>query len=113
MIDKNISFIPVNICVVTVSDTRSEENDKSGDLLKQRIIVAGHNLYDRIIIKDDKKEIANLLEKLSSEKKIDVIITTGGTGLTGRDVTPEVVENLFEKKIDGLVKCLGGYLIRK
>jgi len=101
MIDKTISFIPINICVVTVSDTRSQENDKSGDLLKQRILGAGHNIYDKIIVKDDKKQIAFLLEKLTSEKTIDVIITTGGTGLTGRDVTPEVVQSLFDKHIDG------------
>ena len=67
MIDKTISFIPINICVVTVSDTRSQENDKSGDLLKQRILGAGHNIYDKIIVKDDKKQIAVLLEKLSLE----------------------------------------------
>ncbi len=101
MIDKTILFIPINICIVTVSDTRSQENDKSGDLLKQRILGAGHNIYDKIIVKDDKKQIALLLEKLTSEKTIDVIITTGGTGLTGRDVTPEVVQNLFDKHIDG------------
>tara|TARA_B100000579_G_scaffold279828_1_gene231607 strand:- start:3792 stop:4346 length:555 start_codon:yes stop_codon:yes gene_type:complete len=101
MIDKTISFIPVNVCIITVSDTRTLENDKSGDLLKRRIIEAGHNFYDRMIVEDDKNKISILLENLSLEKKIDVIITTGGTGLTGRDVTPEAVQNLFDKPIEG------------
>ena len=101
MIDKTISFIPINISIITVSDTRTLENDKSGNLLKQRIIDAGHKFHDRMIVEDDKNKITVLLEKLSQEKKIDVIITTGGTGLTGRDVTPEAFKSVFEKEIEG------------
>ena len=101
MIDKTISFIPINICIITVSDTRTLENDKSGDLLKQRIIDAGHKFYDRMIVKDDKNQIINLLKLWTVDKKTDVIISTGGTGLTGRDITPEAVESLYDKKIDG------------
>jgi len=92
-------FIPLNIAVLTVSDTRDASNDKSGDLLAERISSAGHNLVERAISKDSKEEIADQI--LAWTSKADAIITTGGTGLTGRDVTPEALEPLFDKRIEG------------
>ncbi len=94
-------FLPVNIAVVTISDTRTLENDKSGDLLNQRITEAGHLVLVREIVKDEFQMISNLFSNLIKNEKIDVIISTGGTGLTGRDITPEVMQTLFEKSIDG------------
>ncbi len=101
MIKKEIIFIPVNISILTISDSRSIESDKSGQILIDRIKNFGHKIKDRKIVKDEIKEIVNVLENWVKDDQIDVIITTGGTGLTGRDVTPEAVENLFDKPIDG------------
>ena len=95
------AFIPIRIAVLTVSDTRSLENDKSGDLLVERIATAGHELADRAIIIDDEKLIRGQVEKWLAEADLDVIISTGGTGLTGRDVTIEAMRGLFEKEIEG------------
>ena len=100
-IDTKLNFLPVNIAIITISDTRSFSNDKSGDLLEERVKSSGHNLISRGIVKDDFKDITSLVTKLAKQKDIDIIITTGGTGLTGRDITPEVMKNLFEKTIDG------------
>ena len=100
-IDYKLNFLPVNISIITISDTRVISNDKSGDLLEERVKSSGHNLISRGIVKDDFKDITSLVTKLSKQKDIDIIITTGGTGLTGRDITPEVMKNLFEKTIDG------------
>ena len=94
-------FLPINVAVVTISDTRTLENDKSGDVLENRIKEAGHIVLVREIVQDDFKKISSLFSNLIKDKKIDVIISTGGTGLTGRDITPEVMETLFEKTIDG------------
>lgn len=94
-------FIPVNIAVLTVSDSRTRDNDKSGDLLVSRIANVGHLLATREIVKDDKDQIQNALSRWINNKDIQVVITTGGTGLTGFDGTPEAIEPLFEKKIDG------------
>ena len=94
-------FVPVNIAVLTVSDTRSIEEDKSGDLLSDRIKGAGHNLHMRDLVKDDKNEIIKKLNEWISTSEIDVVIATGGTGLTGRDVTPEAFQSVFEKEIPG------------
>ena len=94
-------FISINIAVVTISDTRELENDKSGDTLHNRITQFGHKVTVREIVKDDFNKISDLFKKLLKNKDIDVIISTGGTGLTGRDITPEVMETLFEKTIDG------------
>ena len=91
----------VNIAILTVTDTRTFENDKSGAILVKKIEEASHNLVDRKICKDEKKDIKKILQDWINKKDIDVIITTGGTGLTGRDITPEVMETLFEKSIDG------------
>ena len=94
-------FISINIAVVTISDTRELKNDKSGDTLVDRITKFGHKVSLREIVKDDFKKIYDLFKNLLKNKEIDVIISTGGTGLTGRDITPEVMETLFEKTIDG------------
>jgi molybdenum cofactor biosynthesis protein B len=100
-IDTKLNFLPVNIAIITISDTRSISNDKSGDLLEERVKSSGHNLIFRDIVKDDFKDITSLVTNLTNQKDIDIIITTGGTGLTGRDITPEVMKSLFEKSIDG------------
>ena len=82
----------VNIALLTVTDTRTLKNDKSGSILVQKIEKAKHNLIDRKICKDNKKDIKKIIKKWLKKKKIDVIITTGGTGLTGRDITPEAID---------------------
>ena len=91
----------VNIALLTVTDTRTFDNDKSGGILVNKIKEANHNLVDRKICKDDKKDIVIILKEWINEKNIDVIITTGGTGLTGRDITPEAIEEIADKKIPG------------
>ena len=100
-IDYKIDFLPINIAIITISDTRTIQNDKSGDLLEARIGISGHNLINRNIVKDDFEEITKCVQNLTDQKNIDVIISTGGTGLTGRDITPEVMKTLFDKSIEG------------
>jgi molybdenum cofactor biosynthesis protein B len=100
-IDETRSFVPVRIAVLTMSDTRSAGEDKSGDLLVERLQGAGHVLADRAILKDDAAAIRAKVEGWIADPNIDCVITTGGTGLTGRDVTPEAVRPLFEKDIEG------------
>ncbi|TCQ12153.1 molybdenum cofactor biosynthesis protein B [Rhizobium sp. PP-F2F-G36] len=100
-IDTTRTFVPVSIAVLTVSDTRTPETDKSGDTLVGRLTEAGHGLAARGIVPDDRAAIAGQVTAWSLDPTIDVIITTGGTGFTGRDVTPEALEPLFEKKMDG------------
>ena len=95
------AFIPVGIAVLTVSDTRTPADDKSGDTLVARITEAGHLLVDRAIVADDKAAIAAQVRSWTLSDEIDVVITTGGTGFTGRDVTPEALEPIFEKRMDG------------
>lgn len=95
------AFIPLGIAVLTVSDTRTLSDDKSGDVLADRIAAAGHSLIDRAIVTDDAERIANQVRAWSLSQDVDVVITTGGTGFTGRDVTPEALEPLFEKRMDG------------
>ena len=97
----HINFIPINIAIVTISDTRVFDNDKSGDVLEKRVLESNHKIISREIVKDDFDKISQLFLNLINNKKIDVIISTGGTGLTGRDITPEVMKTLFEKTIDG------------
>ena len=97
----HINFIPINIAVVTISDTRVLDNDKSGDVLEKRVLESNHKIISREIVKDDFDKISQLFKNLINNKKIDVIISTGGTGLTGRDITPEVMKTLFDKTIDG------------
>jgi molybdenum cofactor biosynthesis protein B len=100
-IDESRPFIPVRIAVMTVSDTRERANDTSGDTLAKLIAEAGHELADRAIVKDDIPAIRARVEKWIADPQVDVVITTGGTGFTGRDVTPEALKPLFEKEIDG------------
>jgi molybdenum cofactor biosynthesis protein B len=100
-IDESRPFLPVGIAVLTVSDTRTLADDKSGDTLVQRIETAGHRLVARTIVRDDKAQIAEQVKTWTLHDDIDVVITTGGTGFTGRDVTPEALEPLFEKRMDG------------
>ena len=94
-------FVPVHFAVLTVSDTRKLAEDKSGTLLAERIEAAGHKLSARAIVKDDVRAIRTKVRGWVKDRKIDAIITTGGTGFTGRDVTPEAVEPLFEKRMEG------------
>ena len=91
----------VNIVLLTVTDTRTFDNDKSGAILVDKIKEADHNLLDRKICKDNKEEIVLILKEWLKNEKIDVIITTGGTGLTGRDITPEALEEIADKHIPG------------
>ena len=95
------SFIPLGIAVLTVSDSRTLADDRSGDLLAARITEAGHRLADRAIVIDDEKLIREQLQKWLAADDVDAIITTGGTGLTGRDVTIEAARGVFEKEIEG------------
>ena len=100
-IDESKTFIPLKIAVLTVSDTRSAEDDRSGATLVKRIGKAGHAVAERAIVVDDVDKIRAQVKTWIADPTIDVIITTGGTGFTGRDVTPEAVEPLFEKRMDG------------
>ena len=100
-IDESRKFKPVRVAVLTVSDTRTRENDTSGDILEERITTAGHELADRTLVRDDVDVIAETVSGWIADPKMDVVISTGGTGLTGRDVTVEAVKPLFEKEIDG------------
>ncbi len=99
-IDETKEFVPVKIAVLTVSDTRSYDDDKSGQTLVDRVQAAGHILADRKIVADERGEIANLLRDWIADRNIDVVISTGGTGLTGRDVTVEAHRDVYEKEID-------------
>ncbi len=99
-IDESKSFMPVRIAVLTVSDTRSMAEDRSGDVLVARLTEAGHTLADRRIVQDDRAEIAAQLRAWIADSGVDVVISTGGTGLTGRDVTVEAHRDVYEKEID-------------
>ncbi|MEL6664679.1 MAG: molybdenum cofactor biosynthesis protein B [Pseudomonadota bacterium] len=100
-IDESLNFVPVRIAVLVVSDTRTLETDTSGALLAERLQTAGHELADRKIVKDDPALIQQTVKTWIDDPNIDVVISSGGTGLTGRDVTPEAVSPLFEKTIEG------------
>ncbi|MCA0996195.1 molybdenum cofactor biosynthesis protein B [Alloyangia pacifica] len=99
-IDETREFIPVRIAVLTVSDTRSLAEDRSGDTLVARLTEAGHKLADRAIVKDDREGIADQLRVWIADPEVDVILSTGGTGLTGRDVTVEAHRDVYEKEIE-------------
>jgi len=99
-IDENKEFIPVRIAVLTVSDTRTENDDKSGQTLVDRINAAGHVLTARAIVQDERELIADQLRNWCADPEIDVVISTGGTGLTGRDVTVEAHRDVYEKEIE-------------
>ena len=101
MADNTREFIPVRIAVMTVSDTRTRANDTSGDTLEARVKDAGHSIVDRVIVPDEKDVIVAQLKKWIADPGVDAVISTGGTGLTGRDVTPEAFRSVFEKEIDG------------
>ena len=100
-IDETISFVPIRIAVLTVSDTRTLADDRSGDTLVDRILEAGHEVAARVIEKDDVHLIIRHLETWIYDPNIDCVITTGGTGVTGRDVTPEALSRVSEKDIPG------------
>jgi len=100
-IDESRPFLAVRIALLTMSDTRTLADDKSGNTLAQMIGEAGHTVADRAIVKDDVDAIRARVKVWIEDRQIDVVITTGGTGFTGRDVTPEAVKPLFEKEIDG------------
>ena len=99
-IDESLEFIPVRIAVLTVSDTREISDDRSGQVLVDRLEAAGHILADRRIARDERADIAELLRTWIADPDIDVVISTGGTGLTGRDVTVEAHRDVYEKEID-------------
>ncbi len=99
-IDETKPFIPVRIAVMTVSDTRSAADDRSGDTLVERLTADGHVLAARMILKDERAEIAAQLRRWIADPEIDAILTTGGTGLTGRDVTVEAHRDVYEKEIE-------------
>jgi len=100
-IDDNRPFIPVRIAILTMSNSRNAQQDKSGDVLAERIAEAGHELADRDLVRDDVAAIRSRVGGWIADPEIDVVITTGGTGFTGHDVTPEALKPLFEKEIDG------------
>jgi molybdenum cofactor biosynthesis protein B len=100
-IDENRPFVPLKIAVLTVSDTRTLEDDKSGGTLAERIAKAGHTVAARVIVTDDVEKIRAQMRTWIADPAVDVVISTGGTGFTGRDVTPEAAEPLFEKRMDG------------
>lgn len=100
-IDEQRPFLAVNIAILTVSDTRSAADDRSGDTLVELLRRDGHHLAARAIVKDEVASIAGQLHAWIKDPRIDVVVSTGGTGVTGRDVTPEAFESVFEKKIDG------------
>ena len=100
-IDQSRAFVPINIAILTVSDTRTVESDKSGDLLNERIEGYGHRVVARSIVKDEIEVIQTEVKQWIESPSIDVVISTGGTGLTGRDVTPEAFKGIFEKEIEG------------
>lgn len=99
-IDETLDFVPVRIAVLTVSDTRKPDDDRSGDILVGRLEAAGHVLAARDIVQDDRGEIAARLRDWCADEAIDVILTTGGTGLTGRDVTVEAHRDVYDKEIE-------------
>jgi molybdenum cofactor biosynthesis protein B len=100
-LDESRPFLAVNIAVLTVSDTRQAADDRSGDTLVERIRAAGHAVVDRRIVRDERQAIAAQLNAWIADPRVDVVISTGGTGVTGRDVTPEAFHDVYEKEIVG------------
>jgi molybdenum cofactor biosynthesis protein B len=100
-IDESRPFLPVGIAVITVSDTRTLADDRSGDTLVERINAAGHRFAGRAIVPDDPDSITAAVRGFVADGSVDVVVTTGGTGFTGRDVTPDTLEPLFDKRMDG------------
>lgn len=100
-IDDRLDFVAINIAIMTVSDTRTEHDDKSGDTLAERISRAGHNVAERAIVRDEFDAIVAKLKEWIADPEIDAVISTGGTGVTGRDVTPEAFQAVYEKEVAG------------
>jgi molybdopterin adenylyltransferase len=100
-IDESRAFIPVNIAILTVSDTRELATDRSGDTLAERLVAAGHRLVARRLCRDDPDAIEGILRGWIADREVDCVITTGGTGITGRDVTPEAFARVLDKEITG------------
>ncbi|MEZ5939200.1 MAG: molybdenum cofactor biosynthesis protein B [Hyphomonadaceae bacterium] len=98
---EDVAFTPVRICVMTVSDTRTEETDTSGHLLAERVKEAGHEVAGKVIVPDEVSAIRSVMRGWIADPAVDAVVTTGGTGITGRDVTPEALRPLFDKEIDG------------
>ena len=98
---KNAQFIPLKIAIMTVSDSRTDETDTSGNTLIARLEKAGHHLAEKLIVPDDRYQIRAVLSRWIADPDVETVITTGGTGLTGRDITPEAVTPLFDKSIEG------------
>ncbi len=95
-------WVPIKIAILTVSDSRTEADDTSGNALVERLTEAGHKLAEKLILSDDKYKIREAVSRWIVDENVDVVISTGGTGLTGRDITPEAIEPLFDKKIEGV-----------
>ena len=112
-LDEKVEFVPVGIAVLTVSDSRTLDTDTSGDVLVSRLQDAGHSLQDRAIVHDDVAEIQAQLRDWIAHANIDVVISTGGTGVTGRDVTPEAMRGVFEKEIEGFGERFRGLSFAK
>lgn len=100
-IDESLTFHPLNIAVLTISDTRDESNDTSGGLLAERARSAGHNLVEHVIVKDDVIAIRNTVSGWVARADIDIVVTTGGTGFSAKDLTPEAIKPLFRREMDG------------
>ncbi len=98
---EEVGFVALDIAVLTVSDTRTEETDKSGKLLVERLSEAGHSLYEKLILPDNIYQVRAAVARWCAEDGVQVVLTTGGTGLTGRDGTPEAIRPLFDKEIEG------------
>ena len=101
MIDESRQFVSIRIAVMTVSDTRTEEDDRSGNILVERIKKFGHDVHEKKIVKDEQEAIIAQLQEWIASPEVDVVISTGGTGVTGRDVTPEAFHQVYEKHIPG------------
>lgn len=95
-------WVPIKIAILTVSDSRTEADDTSGNALVERLTEAGHKLAEKLILPDDKYKIREAVSRWIVDENVDVVISTGGTGLTGRDITPEAIEPLFDKQIEGV-----------
>ena len=100
-IDNERPFVPINVAVLTVSDTRTAADDRSGDTLAERVTGAGHTVIDRAIVQDEVGSITSKLQEWIADENVDCVISTGGTGVTGRDVTPEAFASVYEKEIAG------------
>ncbi|RDH86751.1 MAG: molybdenum cofactor biosynthesis protein B [endosymbiont of Escarpia spicata] len=98
---EDTGFVPLNIAVLTVSDSRTEETDKSGDTLRGRAVEAGHNVVEKVIVPDDVYQMRAIVSRWIADPDVHIIISTGGTGITGRDSTPEALMPLFDKSIEG------------